>query len=435
MKRYLFPLVMTTLLSASVAYGENLSQVYALALENDLQLRIARATRDSTREARPQANALLLPRISLSGSASGTRSEVNASPSGSSTNTFATADLTLNLTQSLYRRTNGIQIEQADKRIAQAQVQYAAEEQGLILRIAQRYFAVLSAQDSLEFAQAENAAIARQLEQSKQRFEVGLIAITAVHEGQAAFDQSRSDLIQAENNLDNAWEALHEIVLEKVNVLSLLAQELPLNGPVPKDPEQWVETALQQNLTVQAARYTVDIARQNIKLQDAGGDLTLDLVGSHRLGLSNGPRGTDAHTTTIGLSLNLPLYTGGAVSSRTRQAQIDYRASQEALNKERRTVNRTVRDAYRRVLASISSVEALRASTVSAQSALEASEAGFEVGTRTMVDVLSAQGDLFRARSNYANVRYAYILSGLELKQAAGVLSKQDLEQVNDLLQ
>jgi outer membrane protein len=435
MKRYLLPLVITALLGTSAAHGENLSQVYELALKNDLQLRIAKANRDSTLEAKPQAEALSLPFVSLSGSAGGVRRDINASPSGSDLDTFATADLSLSLIQSVYRRENRILETQADMQIAQAEVQLAAEEQDLILRVAQSYFDVLSAQDNLTFVKAENAAIARQLEQAKQRFEVGLIAITAVHESQAAFDQSRADLIRAENTLDNAWEALHEITLVQVSSLSQVIVELPLTPPMPQDLEQWAETAQQQNLAVEAARYGVDIAREEIELQDAGDDPTLDLVGSHTLSASSSAAGTDSQTTVVSLELNIPLYTGGAVQSRTRQAQDDYVASQETLDRERRSANRAVRDAYRAVLASISGVEALLASTVSAESSLEAIEAGFDVGTRTQVDVLDAQRDLFRARSNYATVRYGYIVAGLQLKQAAGTLAPQDMEQVNSLLQ
>ena len=434
MKKLLLPLLLGPLLGMSAAYGENLIQVYELALQNDPQLRAAMATRDSALEARPQAESRLLPSVNLSSDANLIRSDVNNSASGSSLNNYGAASLALKLSQSVYRREFGIQVDQADKQIAQAEVTLAAEEQDLIFRVAQAYFNVLSAQDSLEFSKAENAAIARQLDQSKQRFEVGLIAITDVHEAQAAFDQSRADLIQAENTLDNAWEAQQEIIMQPVDQLAPLTTNLPLNPPQPQNPEQWADTAQTQNLALQAAQYGVEIARMNIDVQDSGDSPTLDLVGSHAVNLSSSDTGTDSQTTTIGLQLNVPLYTGGAVSSRTRQARFDYEATQQNLDKQRRSVNRTVRDAYRGVMSSISTVEALKASTISAQSALEATEAGFEVGTRTMVDVLNAQRDLFRARSNYSKVRYDFILNGLQLKQATGTLTSDDLKQVNSWL-
>ncbi|WP_029135020.1 TolC family outer membrane protein [Sedimenticola selenatireducens] len=438
MKKLLLTLLLGQLLGVSGAQAEDLLEIYQLALQNDAQLRAAMANRDSALEALPQAKAQLLPSVSLSSDANLVRTDVNSSSSSSALtdnpNNYATAGLSLNLTQSIYRKAYNVQLDQADRQIAQAEVTFAAEEQNLIIRVAQAYFNVLSAEDSLEFARAENAAIARQLDQAKQRFEVGLIAITDVHEAQAAFDQSRADLIQAENALDNAREAQQEIIMQVVDDLAPLAAELPLNPPQPQNPEQWAETAQTQNLSLQAANYGVDIARLNIDLQDSGDSPTLDLVGSHSLDVSNNENGTDLHTTVIGLQLNLPLYTGGAVTSRTRQARFDYEAAQQTLDQQRRSVNRSVRDAYRGVMSSISRVEALKASTISAQSALEATTAGFEVGTRTMVDVLNAQRDLFSARSNYAQVRYDFILNGLLLKQATGNLSTEDLKQVNGWL-
>ncbi len=431
MKKKMTALVLGAMLVTLQAEAENLSQIYQLATRNDSRIRAALAARDSVLEARPQARSLLLPQVSLSADVTRVRSDVNSSPSGKSLSNFNTAGLGLSLSQAIYRRDYLIGLEQADLQIAQAEASYSAEQQALVLRVAQAYFDVLSAQDSLTFAKAENAAIARQLEQAKQRFEVGLIAITSVHEAQAAFDQSRADLISAENTLDNAWEALREIIREDVGTLSAVVERLPLNAPEPADPVAWAQQAQQENLSIRALRYALDIARSNIELKEAADYPRLDLVGSHSLDRSSSSFGSDSNTTSLSLQLNMPLYTGGGNSSRVRQARLNYQVAQENLDKERRSVNRQVRDAYRSVLASISQVKALKASTVSAQSALDATQAGFEVGTRTMVDVLNAQRDLFRAKSNYAKVRYSYILSGLQLKQAAGTLSAQDLEQIN----
>ncbi|MES9856715.1 MAG: TolC family outer membrane protein [Sedimenticola sp.] len=434
MKKMLIPLFLSSMFLCAPALGENLIEIYQLAEENDAQLRAAQAVRDSTFEAKPQAESKLLPSLSLTTSASRVFSRVNASSSGASRTAYNKGNLTLSLTHPLYHRGYLVELEQADKQIAQAEVNYAAEKQRLIVRVAQSYFDILSAKDALEFAQAETAAIERQLDQAKQRFEVGLIAITSVHEAQAAFDQSRADLIQAENVLDNAREALREITNQPVGKLATVADELPLNRPQPDSIDQWGKGAQQQNLAIQASRYNAEIAKQTIEVKQAGDAATVNLVGSHALALSASPTGTDSNTTTVGIQLSMPLYDGGATDSLTRQARFDYQAALESLDKERRSVNRQVRDAYRSVVASISSVEALKASTVSAQSALEATEAGFEVGTRTMVDVLNAQRDLFRARSNYSKVRYIYILSGLQLKQAGGSLSIDDIQQLNNAL-
>ena len=428
MKKTLLTLLLTTLVGS--ASGENLLQVYELALENDPQLRAARANRDATFEAKPQAQALLRPTVSFAGSATHIESDVQ----GGSDSSHNNRQLNLSLSQPVYHRDFWIQQEQADKRVAQAEVQYAAEEQELMFRVSQAYFDVLSAQDQLEFAKSQTAAFARQLDQSKQRFEVGLIAITDVHEGQAAFDQSRADLILAENNLDNAWESLIEITKVPVSELSPVIDELPLNPPSPENPDSWGEAAQQQNLFLQAALYGAQIARDNIEINRSGHYPTVDLVGTHSIDRNSSSASVDTDTTSVGLQLNVPLYTGGSISSRVRQARFEFEAAQEDLDQQRRSVNRQVRNAYRGVIAGISSVEALKASTISAQSALEATQAGFEVGTRTMVDVLNAQRDLFQAKSNFATSRYNYVLSGLELKQATGILSPEDLEQVNSWL-
>jgi outer membrane protein len=432
MKRKLLPFLICPLLGISSAYGDDLMQVYEAALENDAQIRAARATRNSTLEEKPQAVAQLLPTLGLSADANQVHREVKETGGGSET--YDNSSASLSLSQPIYRHEYWVQLEQADQQVAKAEAEYAAAEQELMVRTAQAYFDVLAAQDSLEFAQAETEAISRQLDQAKQRFDVGLIAITAVHEAQAAFDQSRADLIAAENALGDAWEALREIIKQKPASLSVLTEDLPLNAPVPQNIDEWSGKAQQQNLSIRAAEKDTEIARENISLQRAGHLPTLDLVGSHTVSRTDLSTGSDVDSSSIGVQLNLPLFAGGSVVSRTRQAEYDLEAAQEGLDAQRRSVERQVRDAYRGVLASISQVEALKASTVSAQSALEATEAGFEVGTRTMVDVLSAQRDLYQTRSNYSNVRYNYILSGLLLKQAAGILTQDDLKQINSWL-
>ncbi len=432
MNRILTSLLPALLLWQASASAEDIVQVYKLALENDAQLRTARASRDAVMEARPQARAQLLPFLGLG--ADVRRAHVDFKDAGETDTTRS--GLALSLQQSVYNRAYWVRLEQADALIAQAQAEYASEEQTLIRRVARAYFDVLSAQDSLEFAQAESKAIERQLDQAQQRFEVGLIAITDVLEAQAAYDQSRADLIRAENDVDLAWEALHEITKVPVSGLSPMREEIPLQPPAPADIEQWNTTAQEQNLAIQAARYRAEVAKQNIEVQRSGHYPTLDLVGAYALDREDDTvLGADRDTASIGLQFDLPLYTGGGTTSRTRQAGYEYEAARETLDQRRRATSRQVRDAYRTVVASISAVEALKALTVSAESALEATEAGYEVGTRTLVDVLNAQRDLYSARRNYAQVRYVYILNGLSLREASGVLEPADLERVNALLQ
>jgi len=422
-------------------YALGLIQTYELGLQNDPQLQVMRAERDSVRESRPQALAQLRPTLSVSGDVNRTHSNVKSSSSSTTYSAYSIGESTsnktvfsLSLSQPLYRKDYWIQLQQSDNQIAQAEANYATEQQGLIMRIAQAYFDVLSAQDTLGFTQAETKAILRQLDQAQQRFDVGLIAITSVHEAQAAYDKARADEIQAENELDDAWEALHEIIGDSEKGLALLTADLPLNMPIPDSIDQWSDAALQQNPKLMALHSATAVARQNIELQRSGHYPTLALVGSHTLSRSDASSASDTDTSSIGLQLNVPLYLGGGTTSRTRQARFDFEKAQQNLDRERRAVKRQVRDAYRGVVSSISRVKALKATTVSAKSALEATEAGFEVGTRTMVDVLAEQRNLYRARRDYSRVRYDYILNGLRLKLAAGSLSRADLEKITPWL-
>ncbi len=432
MRNYCLPILLAVF-GISTAHGQDLHQVYELALSNDAQLRAARATRDSTMEAKPQARAQLLPSLSLSASGDQIHRKVhNTAAAGS--NDYNTASATVSLSQPIIRIDRWIALGQAGEVVEQAKIEYSAAEQELMVRTAQAYFGILAAQDNLKFAESENKAIARQLDQAKQRFDVGLIAITAVHEAQAAYDQSRSDLIAAKRELDDAWEALREITKERINTVAQLAEEIPLTRPAPSDVEAWSQSAMQNSLSIQAAQKDVEIAKDNVSIQRAGHWPTLDLVGSHTASRTSLDGSADTDVSSVGVEFSLPLFAGGNTVSLTRQAQYDLEAAQEVLDGQRRSVDRQVRDAYRGVLTSISQVEALKASTVSAQSALEATEAGFEVGTRTMVDVLTSQRDLYRTLSSYASTRYNYVLSGLQLKQAAGTLTREDLLQVNSWL-
>ncbi|MCG7869751.1 MAG: TolC family protein, partial [Candidatus Thiodiazotropha taylori] len=234
----------------------------------------------------------------------------------------------------------------------------------------------------------------------------------------------------------NAWEALFEIIGTKAKSnLAKLGDGLLLNPPVPNNLTDWSDTAQQQNYSIIAARSSLQVLEQEIDVSKSGHYPTLDLVGGYSVNRSDSDRATEADTAKIGLALEVPIYTGGAVSASTRQAQANYRAAQQSLDQTRRAVNRQVRDAFRGVLSTISQVEALKAATVSAQSALESTQAGYEVGTRTIVDVLNVQRNLFSSQRDYLNSRYGYILNGLALKSAAGNLSESDLEAVNGWLE
>ena len=409
----------------------DLASVYALATQNDPALRAAKATRDATLEAEPLARSQLLPEVALTGAANYTNRDANSSPAGGFNEDFGSASAAVQLTQPLYRKDRLVQLEQAEDQVAQADVDLATAEQDLIVRVTEAYFGVLSAEDTLRFTEADVKAIERSLDQAKQRFDVGLIAITDVNEAQARYDSARADAIVAQNDLDDAFESLAEITGKPTGDLAGLRTGVQFDPPDPASLDEWTETALQNNPGVISARYDVDIARKEIERQDAGDSPTLDLVGSYGVSGSEADSATDAKDAVIGLQLAWPLYTGGGVSAATRQARFQLEAAQEVLEQQRRAVQTQVRNAYRGVLASISRVKALEATEISAQSALEATEAGFEVGTRTLVDVLNSQRELFRTKRDLAVSRYDYILNFLSLLQAAGTLGPDNVQNAN----
>ncbi|MBF0254891.1 MAG: TolC family outer membrane protein [Gammaproteobacteria bacterium] len=423
----LIPLLL--LLPLGVGQAADLIQLYEQALDSDPVLRGARSTRESAQELRPQALAPLLPQVDLAASVD--RINMDDRDNG----TVKGADLRLR--QPILRFDQWIRLDQSKDVIEQAGAQYSQEEINLIVRVAQTYFGILAAEDNLSFSQAEMRAISRQLDQAKQRFDVGLIAITDVHEVQAAYDQARANVIVATNDLDSAWEALREIVanLEERKLLGLRSK-IPMSKPNPANIEEWINLAMERSPQVLAANSGLSASRKQIELERSGHLPSLDLVAGSSINSSTSPFiGNDNDTNSIGLQLSLPLYAGGSVSSRTRQARHDFVTASEGLEQARRAVRRDVSDYYRGVLSSISKVAALESAIRSAQSALEATQAGFDVGTRTMVDVLTVQRNLFKARADYSNARYQYILNGLGLKATAGIISIDDLRLVNGLLQ
>ena len=423
-----------------LSQADDLMSIYQLALENDPQLQAAKEQLNAARESKSLARAQLLPTLGLGGTYDAVRRDIKEQSSsfgqGEGTETYRESGLGLNLTQPIYRRDRLVQLEQSDSTIAQAEADYASAEIDLMVRSTTAYFDILSAEDDLRVAKAEREATGRQLEQAQQRFDVGLIAITDVHEAQAAFDAARASEIAAENSLDNAWEALYEIIGPQAkSELAKLGDGLKLNAPVPNRLQDWSDTAQQQNYRIIASRANLKVLEHEIDISKSGHYPTLDLVGGYNINRSDAELATEADTASIGLSLEVPIYSGGAVSAGTRQSQANYRAAQQSLDQTRRSINRQVRDAFRGVLSAISQVEALKAATISAQSALESTQAGYEVGTRTIVDVLNVQRNLFSSQRDYLNSRYGYILNGLALKSAAGTLSEADLQNVNGWLE
>jgi outer membrane protein len=420
--------------SAGTCSAEDLIQIYDLAVESDPVLREAEQTLYSTREVRPQVRSLLLPNFGLQADAQYQNDKTDGfslSGSGRRNDTYSSSGVTAAVTQTVYNRGDWISLRQTDDTIAQAEAQYRDSQIGLMVRTTERYFDVLRAADAVRVQEALLRANERQLEQSRQRFEVGLVAITDVNESQAAYDRSRADLINAKNLLDNAWEALRRIVGPISVPLARLGAKLPLTPPAPNDVDQWVKTALDNNYGIVAAREAVDSAKKQIEIERSGHYPTVELQAGYDVARTGAEFGSDRDTAFVALNLNLPIYQGGLITSRTRQAGYDLGASQERLDQQRRLVVNNVKDAFRGVISSISDVQARQAAIVSARSALESTQAGLEVGTRTQVDVLNAQRNLFQAEFEYLSARYAYIINGVLLHQATSTLSREVLAKGN----
>ncbi len=431
----LAPLLVTALLALSgPTAAEDLLQIYDLAVNSDPTLREAEQTLYATREEKPQARALLLPDFSLSGDAQ----YQNVKSWGQSTqgrfnrnDTYQTSGATAVLSQSVYNRANWIGLSQTDNTIAQAEAQYRDAQIALMVDVTQAYFNVLEASDSVRVQEALVAADERQLEQSQQRFDVGLVAITDVNESQAAYDRSRANLIGAKNELGNTWEALRKIIGPVRVPLARLGDRLPLAPPQPNDMDQWVATALANNYSIIADKEAAEVARKNIEVARSGYYPTLDLNAGYDMGRSGADIRTDTDSAFVGLTVNVPIYQGGAVASSTRQAGHNFRAAQDRLDQTRRAVIQQVKDAFRGILSSISDVQARQAAIVSARSSLESTQAGLEVGTRTQVDVLNAQRSLFQAEFDYLASRYNYIINGVLLHQATSTLTRDVLAKGN----
>jgi outer membrane protein len=446
------PYLLCAIAVSGPAHSASLLEIYQRALQGDPQIHEAEARRLAALEARPQARSAYLPQISADSSysmseTSGPRSffddtgERRIVDADIETDTFSWG---VTFRQSLFRWDQIVGLRQADKTVARAEAVREAAQQDLIIRVAQRYFDVLAAEDRLTSIHADRTAIARQLEQAKQRFEVGLIAITDVQESQAAYDNAVANEIAAKRSLATAREYLREITGEYVSELSAPAEDFPLISPDPSDEASWVDMALTQNLTLLASRIDEQLARDQIALQRTGRYPTLDLVANTSEDKSDQTTATAFGTSTdsltnprdsITLQLSVPIFTSGGTSSRVREAVYLHRAAREQLQRVTRETERQARDAYLGFLSERSRVKALEQAVASSRTALKATEAGFEVGTRTIVDVLNSQFTLYQAITNYYQSRYDYVLNALRLKQAAGNLAVQDLERIDQYLE
>lgn len=428
------------LVISAPATASSLMEVYERAAAEDAELRSAEAEYRSVLENRPIARSALLPQISGQAEAGAFyRDDRNQPGSLDGRQT----SFGVNLSQSIYDRRNYIELAQVDLEITRAEAELDAARQDLILRVAEAYFDVLVAQETLAFREAEVEAIERQLEQTERRFDVGLVARTDVSEAQAQRDIAEAERIAAENQLDLTREQLAVITNSYWDELDILSDEAELTPPDPADPQAWVDIALANNLELAAQRLSTETAREQIQRQRAEGLPRINLNASvnenryHGLDIPPGSGGAffEGTEAQVGLQLEIPFYTGGRVSALTRQAREDFQAAQEGQSLVERRTTQDTRSAYLSVMSNNSRVRALEQALASTQSAFDAAEAGFEVGTRTQVDVLLALREVFRAERDYAEARYGFLGESLRLQRAAGRLSVADLESIDDLLE
>lgn len=437
----------TGLLFAPAVLAVDLVGVHDLAVKNDPALQAAEYRRQATGENKAQARANLLPNLSAGGNWVWGNTDTSISGDKISDEDTQTRNYDVTLLQSIYRQANYEQLDIARGQITEADALYELTFQDFLIRVSEGYFLVLTLTDGVIFAEAEEKALQRQFEQAEQRFEVGLTAVTDVHEARASYDNARARAIVARNDLADAKEALAELTGQYFEEYDALQEVLPLVEPDPMNANDWVETALSNNPGVLADRAAVEIADSNMRLARSGHYPTLDLVARYN-DFKNSkfvirddfqqPIGTSSlgvDDTSITLQLNIPIYEGGRISSQTRQARYLLDATGQDLDQTQRAVVRETQNAFRAVLAGIQEVQAFEQAQISAESALEATQAGFEVGTRTIVDVLIAEQRRFQAQRDNSVARHAYIVRHLRLKSVAGLLNSQDLAVVNQLLQ
>ncbi len=408
------------------------------ARRSDPVFRQFQARLDAARQDRPQAAAALLPKIALSGHAEFQHQDIESDlpfSGGPNSSSYESYGYTLSLRQPIYRRELHLRLRRAGHTLSEAEHLLEDADQKLIVRVAEHYFNILAAEDNLVFARKEMQALSRQLEQAEQRFKVGLSAVTDVHETQAAHDRAVAAELQARNQLDRVREALREVTGELTLRLTPLPLELLLESPQPDDIEHWAALGLQSNKVILAAREAAAAALLDTEIAAADHLPSLDFLSKKSFQVSGGLFGSnETDGILLGMEFNLPLFQGGAVRAAVRRAHENYRIALEQLDQMRREVELRTREAYLALISGIGVVRALQRSVLSAETALKATRAGFEVGTRTPVDVISAERNLFEAQRNHARARYDYFLNHLRLRQASGLLSQNELERLNGWL-
>ncbi len=433
-------IAITTAISSTLAQADDLLTIYQQALLNDPVVLKSQAQFMIDKEEIVQARAVLLPQISAYGGYNtGEKENYSALTSSISTAEFSSLTYGAKLNMQLYHHDSWLHLGNVEKTAHQSDLTYQIAKQDLITRVSSAYFDLLSTKDDLVFATAEKEAIARQLEQTKQRFSVGLTAITDVYEAQAQYDSAVTEEIRAENAIFQAEEELRVITnAYPKNVSVLNTDRFSTNTPTPNSADEWQVTAEAKNLDLINAKVGIDIAQDNINIARSGHYPTLDFAANYS---GKDEESTFASTQkidapsvndySIGIQFNVPIYSGGAIQSSVRKAQNSFVLAFQDLSLTHRNVVRTTRNTYNTVIAAISAIKALEQSVLSTKKALEATEAGLEVGTRTIVDVLDSTRNLYNAKRNLSSTRYAYIQNVLLLKRAAGTITDEDITAIN----
>ncbi|HKV65330.1 MAG TPA: TolC family outer membrane protein [Rhodanobacteraceae bacterium] len=449
---------------AATAHAENLMDAYRQALQSDPVLKQAEAQQRIGQAGAAISRAPLLPQlngsVSLNDShGTGYASQLIQRPDGtqqfvsgtSSSGGLRSRTESVGLNQVLFDLGQFEQWRAGKANARSTEAQYVAAQQDLILRVSQAYFTVLTDEDQLKFAEANEASLKKQLDQAQAKYDVGFAAITDVADAKAQHDAAVAQVITAKNTLFNDREALAQITGQPAGTLETLTNNLPLNPPQPDNMEEWVKTALASNPSLQAQRDTAESARHSVTAAHAAHLPTLGASVSYSRNPAWGPGNiggpidgsadpvlrdnTRRNDTTVGLVLTVPLFQGGGIIARERQAIAQRDQANDVLEQDRRTVVSNTRNAFNAIEAGISSVEAQKAAVESAKTALDATQAGYQIGTRTIVDLLIAQQNYFLAQSNYSQARHAFVVNQINLEFAAGTLSVKDLEAVNALLQ
>lgn len=442
MKKYILGISLTASLAmANASHAETLAEIYQQAQQNDHQFRAAQATLQAAQETKTSGRAGLLPEINGAASWQKQNTSVSGGSAGSSDTDSTVNVYSIELTQPLFNMNAWHTYQSAKATTNKAEVEFKIAEEDLITRVAQTYFDALQAVENFNTSKAEETALKQQLERAKQRLEVGLIAITEVHEAQAAFDSARAERISAEGAVDIAFDALEVLTGHYYRQLSPLKADFPVSPPQPAERKQWLDMTQSNNLTLRAAELTSKIERKNLKAAKANHYPTLDGTLSYTTfngdSVANGTFTQDTTTeeNVISVTLTVPIYNGGSVSSARRAAGQQAIIARENYLQTQRNVMQNTRSLHLTLITGVATVNARKQAIISNQSALEATQAGYEVGTRDLLDVLTAQRNLYSAQRDHVTALYDYVINSLELKASAGILSAKDIVELSAWLE